>query len=175
MPFYLREADVLPQVAGLQSVLIVPCRFCPAASLAVSEGKPYLEPFRRFLQTEAYEELIRSLARRLQEASLRTALFESKLLHQFTACMWSSKRREKLARRASEFDGVVILGCDAMVESVSKVLETTDCRVIPGMKIEGLMNVLPRVSFPLKISLELEGVTPITCPGTAPEAGSAHL
>ena len=27
------------EVAGLRSVLIVPCRFCPAASLAVRNGK----------------------------------------------------------------------------------------------------------------------------------------
>jgi hypothetical protein len=37
MPFYLKELDIIPQVAGLQSVMIVPCRFCPAASLAVKE------------------------------------------------------------------------------------------------------------------------------------------
>ena len=34
MPFYLKEVDVIPEVAKFQSVLIVPCRFCPAASLA---------------------------------------------------------------------------------------------------------------------------------------------
>jgi len=37
MPFYLKELDIVPRVAGLLSVLIMPCRLCPAASLAVSE------------------------------------------------------------------------------------------------------------------------------------------
>lgn len=174
MPFYLEEVDILPQVAGLRSVLIVPCRFCPAASLAVSKNEPYIEPFRRLLRTQAYEEFIRDLAGRLEDAGIATARFDSKLVHQFTACMWSSKRRKELAQRASEFDAVLVLGCDAMVESVAAALDSTDCRVIQGMEIEGLMNVLPRVSFPLNISLELEGVTPMTCQRSAPDAGGAH-
>ena len=34
-PFYLKESNIVPRVAGLQSVRIVPCGFCPAARLAV--------------------------------------------------------------------------------------------------------------------------------------------
>jgi hypothetical protein len=161
MPFYLRESDILSQVAGLQSVLVVPCRFCPAASLAVREKRPYLEPFRRLLRTEAYESFIRSLTRRLQDQGIKTAVFDSKLLHQFVACMWTSRRRRRLAKRAAQFDGVLVLGCDAMVETVRDSIASTDCQVIQGMKIEGLMNVLPTVSFPLKLSLGLQSVTPV--------------
>jgi hypothetical protein len=53
MPFYLKESDIISHVAGLRFVLIVPCGFCPAASLAVREKKPYIELFRKFLKTEA--------------------------------------------------------------------------------------------------------------------------
>ncbi len=35
MPFLLEDRDVTGELAGAQSALIVPCRFCPAASLAV--------------------------------------------------------------------------------------------------------------------------------------------
>ena len=66
MPFYLHEADITPAVADLKSLLIVPCRFCPAASLAVTENKPYFEPFRRLLRTEAYESYIHGLKSRLE-------------------------------------------------------------------------------------------------------------
>jgi hypothetical protein len=159
MPFYLKESNALPQLAGLQSVLIVPCRFCPAASLAVREKKPYIELFRRFLRTEGYESFIKALKRRLQDEGIKVAVFESRLLHQFVACMWTSKRRREFATRAAEFEGVVVLGCDAMVEAVRDSVESTGCRVIQGMEIEGLMNVIPTVSFPLNISLELKGVT----------------
>lgn len=162
MPFYLKESDILPQVAGLKSVLIVPCRFCPAASQAVREKKPYIELFRKFLRTEAYESFIQDLKRRLEGKGITTAVFDSKLPHHFVACMWTAGRRRQLAKRAAEFQGVVVLGCDAMVDSVSDSLRSTDCRVIQGMEIEGLMNVIPTVSFPFNISLALQGITSVT-------------
>ena len=84
------------------------------------------------------------------------------MLHQFVACMWTTRRRQELAKRAAEFDAVLVLGCDAMVETVSDSLRFTDCQVIQGMEIEGLMNVLPRVRFPLTLSLELQSVTDVT-------------
>jgi len=159
MPFYLKELDLSSRLAGLHSVLIVPCRFCPAASLAVRKNAPYVEPFRRLLRTGVYEAFIQTLKRRLEDRGIRTAVFDSRLLHQFVACMWTAGRREELAKRAADFDGVVVLGCDAMVETVSDSLRFTDCQVIQGMEIEGLMNVLPRVRFPFILSLELQSVT----------------
>jgi hypothetical protein len=35
MPFCFEVQDVIPEVVNFKSVLIVPCRFCPAASMAV--------------------------------------------------------------------------------------------------------------------------------------------
>lgn len=159
MPFYLKELDILPRVAGLQSVLIVPCRFCPAASLAVKEKKPYIELFRHFLSTPAYESFIQTQKRRLTDAGIKTAVFDSKLPYYFVTCMWTSGRRKKLAKRAAEFEGAVVLGCDAAVETVHNSIKSTTCRVIQGMDNEGIMNVLPTVNFPFNISLEVQGIT----------------
>jgi len=159
MPFYLKESDALAQVDGARSVLIVPCRFCPAASAAVRARKPYLEPFRRLLKTEAYESRIEALKRDLREKGIRGEVFESRLLHQFVACMWTSARRRELAKRAARFEAVLVLGCDAMVEAVREAVGSGGCRVIQGMEIEGLMNVLPTVSFPLNVTLELQSVS----------------
>jgi hypothetical protein len=161
MPFYLKESIEPPQLAGFRSVLIVPCRFCPAASLAVRKKRPYLELLRRLLRTEAYESFIKDLKRRLQDKGIKTAVFDSKLLHQFVACMWTSRRRRQLAKRAAEFEALVVLGCDAMVEAVRDSVEATGCRVVQGMEIEGLMNVLPTVSLPCNLSLELQGVASV--------------
>jgi hypothetical protein len=161
VPFYLKERDILPQVAGLRSVLIVPCRFCPAASLAVREEKPYMEPFRKFLKTEAYESFIRALKRRLEDEGIKAAVFRSRLPHQFVTCMWTPRRRRKLARLAAAFDGVVVVGCEATVETVRDAIGSADCRVIQAMETEGIMNVLPILSFPLNISLEVQGVTSV--------------
>lgn len=167
MPFYLKEADILPKVAGLRSALIVPCRFCPAASLAVREKMPYIELFRRFLRTEAYELFIKDLRRRLEEEGIKSALFDSKMPHQYVACMWTSRRRRELAKRAAEFEGVVVLGCEAATETVREAIGPSDCRVIQGMEVEGIMNILPRVRFPFNVSIEVRGVCPVTMNGRA--------
>jgi hypothetical protein len=167
MPFYLKEKDIFPEVTGLKSVLIVPCRFCPAASMAVRERKPYIELFRTFLKTEAYESFIQDLERRLNNEGIKTAIFDSRLPHNFVTCMWTSGRRSKLAKRAAEFEGVVVLGCDATAETVRISIGSTDCRVIQGMEIEeGIMNVVPNVSFPFNISLVMKGITPVTTKGS---------
>jgi hypothetical protein len=161
MPFYLHETDILPEVAGLRSVLIVPCRFCPAASLAVKENKPYFEPFRKLFRTEAYESFIQDLKQRLEQEGIETEIFDSKLPHQFVACMWTERRRRSFAQRAAQFDGVVVLGCNAAVETMRDALGSTDCRVIDGMEEEGIMNVVPVLSFPAKLSLAVKGISPV--------------
>jgi len=161
MPFYLKESDIVPQVAGLQSVLIVPCGFCPAASLAVSEKKPYIELFRKFWRTEAYESFIQDVKCGIEKKGIKTAVFDIKLPHHYVACMWTYGRRRELAKQAAKFEGVVVLGCEATVEIVRDALSSVDCRVIEGMKSQGIMNVVPKVSFPFNISLEVKGITAV--------------
>jgi len=161
MPFYLEGSNIVPLVAGLQSVLIVPCGFCPAASLAVREKKPYIELFRKLWRTEAYESFIQALKRRLEEKGIKTAVFDIKLPHHYVACMWTHRRRRELAKRAAEFEGVVVLGCEATVEIVRDSIRSTDCRVIEGMEGEGIMNVVPTVSFTFNISLEVQDITSV--------------
>jgi hypothetical protein len=170
MPFYLNEADIRPEVAGLKSVLIVPCRFCPAASLAVKENKPYFEPLRTLLRTEAYESYIHALKCRMEDEGIEVAVFDSRLLHQFVACMWTDRRRRAFARRASEFDGVVVLGCEAAVETMRDALDSPDCKVIPGMEEEGIMNVVPALSFPAKLSLVVKSISPVKMGKAVPVA-----
>ena len=158
MPFHLKDRDISSDIAALRSVLIVPCRFCPAASLAVREQKPYIELFRSFLRTAAYESHIQRLQSRLEGQRIRTRVFDSKWLHHFVACMWTSARRNHLAREAAGYDAVIVLGCDAAVASVRSSLPS-DYRVIPGMEVEGIMSVIPTVHFPFNVSLEVSSTT----------------
>jgi len=167
MPFYLKERDISSDIAAVRSALIVPCRFCPAASLAVTQRKPYMEPFGHLLRTPSYEEYIQALKSRLERAGIRSDVFDSKLPHQFVMCMWTSRRRKELARQALGYEAVIVLGCDAAVETVRSCLRSIGCRVIPGMEVEGVMNVIPTVHFPLKISLEVNGVTRVLQPHAA--------
>ena len=164
MPFYLKDRDISSDIATVHSALIVPCRFCPAASLAVKERTPYIELFRKLLRTPSYESYIRLLTCRLESAGIRTRVFDSKLPHQFVACMWTSARRKELARKAAGYDAVIVLGCDAAVETVRSSLQSTGCRVVPGMEVEGIMNVIPALRFPFNISLEVSSVTRVLQP-----------
>jgi hypothetical protein len=75
--------------------------------------------------------------------------------------MWTSKRRKKLLERAKQHDALVVLGCEAAVQTVRDSVKSTDCQVIQGMKNEGLMSIRPRFSLPCNIFLELESVSPI--------------
>jgi len=161
MPIYLAETDIQREVAGLESVLIVPCRFCPAATLAVRTEKPYIELFRRFLQTASYERFIEAMRRGLASRGIKSSVFKSRLLHQFVLCMWSIKRRKKLRELAKRHDAVVVLGCEAAGRTVRDALGSTECRVIQGMKSEGVMSIQPRFRPPCNISLELQSVTPV--------------
>jgi hypothetical protein len=133
--------------------------------MAVKSNEPYIEFPRRSLKTASYERLIKSMKRDFEERGIKTSVFKSNLLHHFVLCMWTSKRREKLLERAKEFDAVVVMGCEAAVETVRNALESTACQVIQGMKAEGIMSIQPRLSLPCSISLELEGVTPYIHPG----------
>ncbi len=159
MPFYLKDRDISSDIAEIHSALILPCRFCPAASLAVREEKPYLEPFRKFLRTPSYESYIQVLKARLEGQGIRTGVFDSKLPHQFVLCMWTSGRRKDLARYSVGYDALIVLGCDAAVETARSCIKPNDCRVIPGMEAEGIMNVIPIVRFPFNIWLEVISVS----------------
>ena len=162
MPFLLENRDLTAELGGVRSALIVPCRFCPAASLAVRTKSPYMKLFTSFLRTPSYESFIRALKSRLEHQGIRAEVFDSKLPHHLVMCMWPAGRREALARRAAEHDAMIVLGCDAAVETARSC--ANGCRVIPGMAVEGIMNVVPRVRFPFELYLEVQGVTRVLQP-----------
>ena len=162
MPIYLKEVDVVAEVAKFQSALIVLCRFCPAASLAVRNDKPYIEFFRRLLKTEPYEELIDNMQSRLQKEGLKTGVFKGNLLN-YLICLWTPGGRKKLLKHASRFEAVVVMGCESAYESVQEILQWSACEVFHGMESEGVLNAIPKVDWPFNISLEKFKVTPMIC------------
>ncbi len=168
MPTYLKEVDVVPEVAKFQSALIVLCRFCPAASLAIRNDKPYIEFFRRLLKTEPYEELIDNMQSRLKKEGLKTGVFKGNLLN-YLICMWTSGRRKKLIKHASQFEAVVVMGCEGAYESVQDILKSTNCQIFHGMETEGILNAIPKFHLPFNISLELFHVTPMIYQGKQSE------
>jgi hypothetical protein len=170
MPFLLNDRDLAGDLAGVHAALIVPCRFCPAASLAVRTKTAYLK-LSRGLRTPPYESYISSLKSRLELQGIKTGVFDSKLPHHFVMCMWPSSRRKALAREAKRHDAMIVLGCDAAVETARSC--AGGCRVVPGMAVEGVMNVVPRVRFAADVYLEVQSVTRVLQPERA-EAFSAR-
>lgn len=158
MPFYLKEVDVVPEISRFQSALIVICRFCPAASMAMRNNQPYIELFRRFLRTESFEQHIEDLQSRLEKEGVRTDLFQGNLLN-FMTCMWTLRQQEKLSERAREYDVAVVMGCESAYENVCDKVKSTGCRVIQGMESEGVFSAIPKFRLPFNISLELLRVT----------------
>jgi hypothetical protein len=160
MPFYLDVTNVLPEVVKFKSVLIVPCRFCPAASMAVRSNESYIEFPRRSLRTASYERLIQTMKQSFEKRGIKTSVFQSHLLHQFVLCMWTSKRRKELLECAKYYEALVVMGCEAAVQTIRNSVGSSTCQVIQGMRSEGIMSIQPKFSWPCNIKLELESVTP---------------
>ena len=161
MPVLLKEIDDFSRLEEFNSVLIIPCRFCPAASMAVRANRPYFEFHRSFLKTAPYERLIADMKSTLENMQIRADVFETRWLHQFALCMWSLKRRKKLKERARKFDALVVLGCEAAVETVLDAVKPVPCAVFQGMRTEGIMNIQPKFQLPSCISIRLNGITPL--------------
>ena len=161
MPVYLKDIKELTELERFKSVLIVPCRFCPAASMAVKTNRPYFEFLRLFLKTAPYEEFIETFKSNLEKKGVKTDVFKSRWLHQFVVCMWTSRRRKKLLKRARKYEALVVLGCEAALDTIYDSVKSTSCKVFQGMRTEGIMSIKPAFQLPCNISLELNNITPL--------------
>jgi len=161
MPVYLKDIHDFQQLEQFRSVLIVPCRFCPAASLALRNNEPYFEFFRHLLQTDAYERYIETMKSELGKKGVKADVFRSRVLHQFVVCMWTRRRRKQLMRRAKKYDAVVVLGCEAAVQTILDSVDNASFQVVQGMRTEGIMSILPQFKWPDSITLQLNSITPL--------------
>ena len=165
MPFHFRTIDDISEFTQFKSVLIIPCRFCPAASSSISNNEPYFEFFRKFLKTDSYERYIGNLKSKFEEKGIKSDVFKSKILHQFVLCMWTEKRRKKLLKRAKDYEALIVLGCEAAVQTIRDSVNSSSCKIFQGLETEGVMSIQPRFHLPGNISLELQSLTPLICQG----------
>ena len=77
-------------------------------------------------------------------------------------CIWTSKKRNKLERSAKQFDAVLVLGCESAVESVRNAVKSSQCKVIEGMKVTGIMNAQLSFHWPGDISFKNCKTIPIS-------------
>ncbi len=164
MPIHLNDLDIISEIAGLKSALIVPCYMCPAVTVAVREKRPFLQLFRHFLKSDPFEQYITTLQSRLMEQGVQTDIFKSMPSHEWLMCMWPARKRKKLQKRAEQYDAVIVLGCDSATETVRDAIKSANCRVIEGMEVSGIMNAEIRFRFPGNISFENGSNVPIKRP-----------
>jgi hypothetical protein len=148
MPIHFTDRDVVAEAAGLRSVLIVPCYMCPAVTVSVREKKPFIQLFSSFLKSAPFDQYIKTLRDRLKENGVETKVFKSMPSHEWFMCMWTSGKRKKLQKSAEQYDAVIVLGCDSATETVREALKSTDCKVIEGMEVAGIMNAQIRFHLP---------------------------
>ena len=161
MPIHLDELDVVGEVEGLESALIVACNMCAGASLAMKENKPFIQFFRSLLRSPPLERHIRKLKAQLGEKGVRVSKFKGGVIQQFFLCLWTARQRNELQEQAKEYDAVVVLGCDSAIDTVRESLRGTDCNVIKGMKVAGIMNTKSKFRLPCNISFEDSTIVPI--------------
>lgn len=148
MPIHFDDLDVMPELAGLHSALIVPCNMCPAVTVAVREERPFMRLYRSFLKSAPFTEYIRAMQDRLLKKGIRTEVFESNIYHQWFMCMWTAGRQKKLRKHAKQHDAVIVLGCDSATETVRDSVRSTGCRVVEGMRVTGIMNAKLSLRWP---------------------------
>ncbi len=162
MPIHFNDRDVVSEVSGLSSALIVPCYMCPAVTVSVREKQPFIELFKSFLKSVPYDQYIKNLRSRLEEHGVKTRVFKSAPSHEWFMCMWTSGKRGKLQKCAEEYDAVIVLGCDSAIETVREAVQSTGCKVIAGMEVAGIMNAQIRFHLPGNVSFDNCRIVPIS-------------
>jgi hypothetical protein len=135
---------------------------CPAVTVATKENKPFIQFMSHFLRSPPFEKHIKGLRSALSEKGVETKVFESRFIHQWFLCMWTSGRRRKLKREIDKYDSAIILGCDSATETVRDLVDAKNCKVIQGMEVVGFMNAKMKFSLPCNISFEDCRVVPIS-------------
>jgi hypothetical protein len=164
MPLHFEEVDVAGEVRGTGSALIVPCRVCPAVTIAVREEKPFMELWRSLLRSPPFERYLRALQARLRDTGVEAKVFSGRLHHQWFMCMWSAGTRKKLRREARQHDTVIVLGCASATVTVREAVAAGGCRVIEGMRATAIMNGRLRLTWPCNVTLRDCRETPLMQP-----------
>jgi len=161
MPIHFNDLDVVSEIKGLKSALIVSCNMCPAATVAVREKKPFMQFFRSPLKSPPFQQYLKELQTRLGEEGLNSKVFKSNLYHQWFLCMWTSGQRKKLHEEAKNFDSVIVLGCESATKTVQDSIGANGYKVVEGMEVAGIMNATLKFHFPASVSFEDCKVVPI--------------
>lgn len=152
MPINLRPSDVSADLETVSSVLIVSCPVCPTISLAMQNDSPLVDVFKSGFKTGAFEDYIQQIRDPLEKRGVRTGVFTMRLPLP-TMCLWTKGQRNRLLKKAKDYEAVLVLGCDSAAYTANQALENTGCRVIQGMQMVGITNATVGYQFPMTFEL----------------------
>ena len=76
-------------------------------------------------------------------------------------CMWTSRQRRKLEKRARSFDAVIVLGCDSATATVRDLMPA-GVKVIEGMRVAGIMNARLTLRPPADLGFDDCRIVPLS-------------
>lgn len=154
MPIFLEPSDVIDDLKGFQSILIISCPICPPMCVSIQQKKPFLEPLKHGVKTPAFEDHIASIRKALSEHGVRTDTFTTRLPIPMM-CLWTARQRAKILKRARNFEAVLVLGCDSATYTAVDALKDTDCSIFQGMQVKTITNATTSLCSPATIRLDL--------------------
>ena len=153
MPIYLEPRNVTADLEGFGSVLIVSCPICPPMCVSMQKKKPFIEFFKHGLKTQAFEDYISSIREPLEQSGVRTGVFTMRVPVPMM-CLWTQGQRNRLLRRAKNYDAVLVLGCNSATYTAKDTLKETGCQVFQAMRVETITNAIVKFRFPLTVELD---------------------
>jgi uncharacterized protein YhaN len=69
-------------------------------------------------------------------------------------CLWTKGQRNRLLKRASNYEAVLVMGCESAKYTVEQTLQSTACKVVLAMRLAGITNATVKFQFPLTVNLE---------------------
>lgn len=97
MPLHLEDIDIISEIEGISSALIVPCNMCASATVAVREEKPFIQLFRNFLKSAPFEQHIRTLQSQLREKGVKTKSVQEQFTSPMVPLHVHFRSKEKVA------------------------------------------------------------------------------
>jgi len=115
--------------------------------------------FKHGLKTAAFEDHIQSIRDSLTQRGVRTDVFS---IHAPTPmmCLWTERQRQRLLKRAKDYEAVLVLACDSGTESAKDALKDTGCHVIQSLDMDGVINATTTIRFPLTVRMESHPESP---------------
>ncbi len=162
MPLHFEDKDITSKTKGVKSALIVPCNMCPAITVADREKKPFMELFKSVFTSGPFETYLKELKNKLQKNGVSVKIFRSYLYHQWFMCMWTHSRQKQLKKNAEQYDAIIVLGCNSATKTVQDSVNDTNCKIIEGMELSGIMNAKLKFQFPCSFSFQDCRIVPVS-------------